>query len=64
MAEERGDAWPKTFAEWMQTILNDERSNAFSLFVHAETVRVFNATAALHIPGVSKGTPALHVPGG
>ena len=57
------DAWDKemvsqhaanrasVFAKWMQNVLEDECSNAFSKFVYNETCRVFHATAALHVPG-------------
>jgi len=32
-------------------VLIDPRSNAFSIFVHNETCRVFDGAAALQIPG-------------
>ena len=51
MVAQHGENWGSRFSEWMQAVLEAERSNAFSLFVHAETCRVFNATAALHVPG-------------
>jgi hypothetical protein len=43
--------WASFFSGWMQNVLNDECSNAFSKFVYNETNRVFHATAALHVPG-------------
>ena len=51
MAEQHGPAWATVFAGWMQSVLDDERSNAFSKFVYDETCRVFHDTAALHVPG-------------
>ena len=51
MVAEHGATWAVVFSEWMHSVLDDERSNAFSLFVHSETCRVFHATAALHVPG-------------
>jgi hypothetical protein len=51
MVSEHKDKWASTFAGWVQGVLNDERSNAFSLFVHSETLRVFHTSAALHVPG-------------
>ena len=51
MVVEHGKHWASQFSGWMQTILEDERSNAFSLFVYDETSRVFRDTAALHVPG-------------
>ena len=35
----------------LQEVLDDERGNAFSIFVHAEMCRVFHATPAIHVPG-------------
>ena len=52
MVTEYGDEWPETFARWMQGVLIDSRSNAFSIFVHEETCRVFDGAAALQVPGV------------
>ena len=46
-----GSDWAKLFMSWMQRILDDERSNAFSTFVFDETRRVFHDVAALHAPG-------------
>ena len=50
LTEHKAD-WPELFATWMQEVLNDNRSNAFSIFVHTETCRVFGGAAALQIPG-------------
>lgn len=52
MAEEHGAAWASLFAKWMQSVLDDDSSNAFSSFVYRETCRVFHGTVALHVPGV------------
>ena len=52
MVNEYKDEWPEKFASWMQELLMDPRSNAFSIFVHAETCRVFDGAAALQVPGV------------
>ena len=43
--------WGIIFAVWVQNVLTDNRSNAFSLFVYNETCRVFKDTVALHVPG-------------
>ena len=51
MIKQHGAAWGIQFAAWMQSTLDDERSNAFSTFVFNETCRVFHGTAALHVPG-------------
>ena len=51
MVTEHGAEWASVFAKWMQSLLEDERSNAFSTFVYNETRRVFHGTAALHVPG-------------
>ena len=56
MSEEHGDAWPTVLAGWVQKILNDFEggtSNAFSVFVRAETLRNFSETLALQVPGAS-----------
>ena len=52
MLIEYKDEWPETFATWIQEVLMDSRSNAFSIFVHEETCRVFDGAAALQVPGV------------
>jgi hypothetical protein len=51
MVKQHGANWASLFAKWMQNVLGDERSNAFSTFVYNETCRVFHDTAALHVPG-------------
>ena len=51
MVTEQGADWLELFATWMQNVLNDERSNAFSIFVYTETCRVFEGAAALQVPG-------------
>ena len=51
MVTQHGAKWASLFAGWAQNVLDDERSNAFSLFVYKETCRVFHGTAALHVPG-------------
>ena len=51
MVNQYGVDWASNFAKWMQQVLDDERSNAFSTFVYNETCRVFKGVAALHVPG-------------
>lgn len=51
MVTQHGVNWASIFAGWVQNVLDDERSNAFSLFVYSESCRVFHGTAALHVPG-------------
>ena len=51
MVTQHGANWASLFAGWVQKVLDDEGSNAFSLFVYSETCRVFHGTAALHVPG-------------
>ena len=51
MVTQHGVNWASIFAGWVQSVLDDERSNAFSLFVYSESCRVFHGTAALHVPG-------------
>ena len=51
MVTEHGADWPELFATWMQEVLTDPRSNAFSIFVYDETCRVFQGAAALQVPG-------------
>ena len=51
MIAEHGANWAQKFSEMMQGVLDDDRSNAFSLLVHAETCRCFKGTTALHVPG-------------
>ena len=50
VAEYKGE-WPNVFSGWMQALLNDTRSNAFSIFVHDETARVLSGSMALCVPG-------------
>jgi hypothetical protein len=51
MVNQYGAEWGPTFARWMQGVLGDERSVAFSDFVHKETCRVFRDVVALQVPG-------------
>ena len=51
MVNQHGKNWAALFARWMQEVLDDNRSNAFSLFVHNETNRVFHGIVALQVPG-------------
>ena len=51
MVEQHGADWASTFAGWIQNVMDDERSNAFSAFVCTDTCRVFLGTSALHVPG-------------
>ena len=51
MVTAHGQHWASLFAGWMKKVLDDERSNAFSMFVHNETCRVFHGTVALQVPG-------------
>ena len=51
MVRQHGVNWGSLFAKWMQGILEDEATNAFSTFVYNETCRVFQEVAALHVPG-------------
>ena len=40
MIGEHGEDWGRLFAGWMQGVLEDEHSNAFSIFMYKESVRV------------------------
>ena len=51
MVIRHGQAWAKTFSGKVQKVLDDERSNAFSVFVYNETRRVFQGMEALPVPG-------------
>ena len=51
MVTEHKENWATTFMGWIQGVLDDERSNAFSVFVYNETCRIFKDVAALHVPG-------------
>ncbi len=53
MLGDHGVDWPRTFAEWMQRLLNDIQDgagNAFSMFVRSETRRKFATEVALVVP--------------
>jgi hypothetical protein len=64
MVTEHGANWASVFARRMQSVLDDEASNAFSTFVYTESCRVFHGTAALHVPGAdrSRGLPQSRTP--
>ena len=51
MVTDHGGLWAEVFSKWMQGVLDDERSNAFSTFMYNESRRVFSGSAALHVPG-------------
>ena len=51
MLAEHHHVWPMIFVGFMQGVLDDERTNAFSEFVYNETLRVFSSHAALSVPG-------------
>ena len=51
MLQQHKHHWAETFAGWVQRILADPSSNAFSKFMHDETVRVFHGRKALAVPG-------------
>jgi hypothetical protein len=50
VAQHKAD-WGKTFAGWMQAVLEDERTNAFSKFMLDETCRVLLCELTLQVPG-------------
>ena len=52
MVNQHGKAWAELFMKWMQSVLEEGENNAFSMFMHQESVRIFGSTAALHVPGV------------
>ena len=52
MVNQHGTAWASLFMRWMQSVLEEESNNAFSMFMHKESCRIFGSTAALHVPGV------------
>ena len=54
MLQEHKANWPKQFAEWANAIVHDNRRNAFSKFMHDETVRVLLGGHALVVPGIGK----------
>ena len=51
MLAENPHCWPMIFAGYVQGVLDDVRTNAFSEFVFKETSRVFSSHAALSVPG-------------
>ena len=54
MLEQYGEQMPEVFAGWVQELLEKNEAgvgNAFSLFVHAETVRCLDGVPGLRIPG-------------
>ena len=51
MLAEHLEHWPMVFAGYVQGVLDDVRTNAFSVFVFKETSRVFSSHAALSVPG-------------
>ena len=51
MVEKHGPDWGNVFATKMQGVLEDDDSNAFSVFVYNETCSVFKGVMALHVPG-------------
>ena len=56
MLTDHGRDWGGTVASWMQGVLDEHkavRGNAFSLFMKAETDRVFGETLMLQVPGSS-----------
>ena len=60
MKDEHVEAWPMIFSGWVQGVLDDERSNAFSVFEHDEIKRVFHNTGALIIcTGILTAAPAI-----
>ena len=56
MVSEHDDEWPALFAGWIQQVLEElaleAGSNAFSRFVHQETLRCLSEQDALRIPAV------------
>ena len=59
MVNEHDQEWGSTFAGWMQQVLDEMTqeggSNAFSTFVHRETLRCFSDQPALRIPCAGRG---------
>ena len=57
MVSEHDLEWPALFAGWMQQVLErlaqSDGSNAFSTFMHQETLRCLSDQVALRIPGAS-----------
>ena len=57
MCAEHAQEWGGVFSQWMQKVLDDLGDglpNAFSTFMHNETVRNFNETPMLMLPGVGE----------
>ena len=55
MREEHKADWGGTFSQWMQKILEDitgGQFNAFSTFMHEETMRHFSKTSMLVMPSM------------
>ena len=55
MLDEHGENWVRTFAGWMQEVLDKlarGQANAFAVFVHSETRRCFSDEVALTLPGL------------
>ena len=55
MREEHKADWGGTFSQWLQKILDDVTGgvfNAFSTFMHEETVRDFSKTPMLVMPSM------------
>ena len=53
MLHDHGQEWGGVFAGWAQSVLQETEAgvgNAFSLFVHSETVRCFDGAVALRVP--------------
>ena len=46
MVEEYKEKWAQTFMEWVQEVINDPSTNAFSKFVYNESKRNFNDPVA------------------
>ena len=49
LEKHRGD-WAMKFLSWMQAMLDNKDSNAFSQFVWRESCTLFHGTVALHVP--------------
>ena len=53
MLREHEDDWPRLFMGWVQKVMDDFQvgvNNAFSLFVHNETIRCLEQVPALQVP--------------
>ena len=53
MKTEHKAEWGQKFAQWMQEVIDatKTKSNAFSLFVHSESIRVQKPGKGLAVPG-------------